>query len=75
MSDDSGKVVTRATHRAVNLIVSFSEKGSVVNTLLVFFASILLPRIAPEVLLPWRGASEALRDTLCQKSGYRGRNG
>jgi len=32
-------------------------------------------RIAPKVLLPGRGAQEALRDTLCQKSGYRGRNG
>jgi len=32
-------------------------------------------RIAPKVLLPRRGVKERLKDTLCQKSGYRGRNG
>ncbi len=32
-------------------------------------------RIAPKVLLPWEGQKDGLRDTLCQKSGYRGRNG
>jgi hypothetical protein len=30
-------------------------------------------RIAPKVLLPGRGLKEGLKDTLCQKSGYRGR--
>src|ERR1700751_1201413 len=32
-------------------------------------------RIAPKVLLPERGLRERSNDTLCQKSGYPGRNG
>jgi hypothetical protein len=32
-------------------------------------------RIETKVLLPGVGAKEAEKDTLCQKSGYRGRNG
>jgi hypothetical protein len=32
-------------------------------------------RIAPKVLLPGEGAKMVKKDTLCQKSGYRGRNG
>jgi len=32
-------------------------------------------RIAPKVLLPGSGVERATKDTLCQKSGYRGRNG
>jgi CheY-like chemotaxis protein len=32
-------------------------------------------RIAPKVLLPGRGARERQNHTLCQKLGYRGRNG
>jgi hypothetical protein len=32
-------------------------------------------RIAPKVLLPGVGAKGAEKDSLCQKSGYRGRNG
>jgi RNA-directed DNA polymerase len=32
-------------------------------------------RIAPKVLLPGRGFKGRSKDTLCQKSGYRGRNG
>jgi hypothetical protein len=32
-------------------------------------------RIAPKVLLPGRGLKDRQKDTLRQKSGYRGRNG
>jgi hypothetical protein len=32
-------------------------------------------RIAPKVLLPGRGLPKRIKDTLCQKSGYRGWNG
>src|SRR5512137_2173932 len=32
-------------------------------------------RIAPKVLLPGRRLKERTKDTLCQKSGYRGWNG
>jgi len=32
-------------------------------------------RIEPKVLLPGRGLQERFNDTLCQKSGYPGRNG
>ena len=32
-------------------------------------------RIAPKVLLPGRGAGAGQNHSLCQKSGYRGRNG
>jgi hypothetical protein len=34
-----------------------------------------IQRIAPKVLLPGRGLKMGQKDTLCQKSGYRGRNG
>jgi hypothetical protein len=32
-------------------------------------------RIAPKVLLPGAGAKGVKKDSLCQKSGYRGRDG
>ena len=32
-------------------------------------------RIAPKVLLPGARWEVGLKDTLCQKAGYRGRNG
>jgi hypothetical protein len=44
-------------------------------TFLQDLAVIMIVRIAPKVLLPARGAEERLNDTLCQKSGYPGRNG
>ena len=37
------------------------------------FVRLEVGRIAPKVLLPGRGVKEGRKDTLCQKSGYRGR--
>jgi hypothetical protein len=36
---------------------------------------LMLNQIAPKILLPGRGVNERLKDTLCQKSYYRCRNG